>query len=256
MPREKFGGPWTIIKLGVLQDYINFYTTALKRQGFTLIYIDSFAGTGSMEGNSSGPELFEQQPLDGSAKIALSTIPSFDKYIFIEESESRLEKLKQIEIGQKDVSFHLGDANLQLLEILSSQDWSSSRAVLFLDPYGLGVTWETLLHIASTKAIDLWYLVNTLSMSRQLAKDFRKLEEEPYKAELIDRCWGETAWRDVLYTKSESLQATLFEDDEELFLREGGNSALDTYCKDRLKCAFPYVSDPKRLTNTKGHQLF
>jgi len=29
--RQRFGGPWTLIKLEVLEKYLNFYTTALKK---------------------------------------------------------------------------------------------------------------------------------------------------------------------------------------------------------------------------------
>ena len=45
----RFGGPWTIEKLDILEAYLDRYTTALKGQAFDLIYIDAFAGTGQVE---------------------------------------------------------------------------------------------------------------------------------------------------------------------------------------------------------------
>ena len=39
---------------------------------------------------------------------------------------------------------------------LCHKDWSSHRAVLFLDPYGMQVEWTTIEAIARTGAIDLW----------------------------------------------------------------------------------------------------
>jgi three-Cys-motif partner protein len=41
---------------------------------------------------------------------------------------------------------------------LCDKDWTSRRAVLFLDPYGMQVEWRTIEAIAATKAIDLWLL--------------------------------------------------------------------------------------------------
>ena len=45
----KFGGPWTIEKLDILEKYLDAYTTALKAQPFNLMYVDVFAGTGLVE---------------------------------------------------------------------------------------------------------------------------------------------------------------------------------------------------------------
>lgn len=41
-----FGGNWTEQKLGILEAYLDSYTTALKNHGFRLVYIDAFAGSG------------------------------------------------------------------------------------------------------------------------------------------------------------------------------------------------------------------
>ena len=43
-----FGGTWTQEKLGILERYLDAYTTALKDQHFKLLYIDAFAGTGQI----------------------------------------------------------------------------------------------------------------------------------------------------------------------------------------------------------------
>jgi three-Cys-motif partner protein len=43
---QKFGGAWTVIKIDILKQYLDAYTTALKSQPFNLVYIDAFAGCG------------------------------------------------------------------------------------------------------------------------------------------------------------------------------------------------------------------
>lgn len=46
---QQFGGDWTQAKLEAVRKYLVAYTTALKKQPFTLNYIDAFAGTGYRE---------------------------------------------------------------------------------------------------------------------------------------------------------------------------------------------------------------
>src|SRR5882724_12029945 len=102
-PAHRFGGDWTSAKLDVLKGYLAAYATALKSQPFRTAYIDAFAGTGyrtlRTEDAASTllfPDLAEESPvklLDGSARIALSSEPRFDRYIFIERDEQRCRAL-------------------------------------------------------------------------------------------------------------------------------------------------------------------
>ena len=81
--KQKFGGPWTVEKLNILSDYLNFYATALKKQPFKLIYIDAFAGTGHINIGDNVDEI-----IDGSAKLALQSNGNFTEYIFIEKTKN------------------------------------------------------------------------------------------------------------------------------------------------------------------------
>jgi len=81
MEQQRFGGDWTLIKLGILGEYLRAFTTALKNQPFRLVYIDAFAGTGRCKVNTSSGE----REVDGSARIALRVNPPFDQFVFIEE---------------------------------------------------------------------------------------------------------------------------------------------------------------------------
>jgi len=101
--KHAFGGSWTTAKLEVVAEYLSAYTTALKATPFQKGYIDAFAGTGYREprgGDEAGspsselpfPDLADEEPqalLDGSARLALKTVPRFDRYVFIERSQKR-----------------------------------------------------------------------------------------------------------------------------------------------------------------------
>jgi three-Cys-motif partner protein len=65
---HKFGGTWTVDKLEKVGKYVNAYSVALQRLRVKRIYVDAFAGTGTVDIRIDGNEI----TIDGSARIALS----------------------------------------------------------------------------------------------------------------------------------------------------------------------------------------
>lgn len=174
-----FGGDWTSTKLDVLTRYLTAYTVALNDKPssthpFKKAYIDAFAGTGyrTSRGDQASkaslnldlPDLADAGPqrlLDGSARLALKIQPRFDRYIFIERNKDRVQQLEALkaeflELAPR-ITIKRGDANREIRK-LCERNWSSHRAVLFLDPYGMQVEWDTIVAVAQTRAIDLWLL--------------------------------------------------------------------------------------------------
>jgi len=200
---HKFGGQHTDEKLDKLQAYLGAYSTALKHQNFRLIFFDAFAGTGDIKIGDDAPLLQsvdEYQPfIHGSARRALKLSTAFDQYVFVEKSRNKIKELTQLkdefpELANR-ITINQGDANTELQTFCAQTDWSASRAVVFLDPYGNQVVWETLVAIAETKAIDLWYLFPAgLGVYRQISS--RKGVHETHVASL-DKMLGTTEWQDV-----------------------------------------------------------
>jgi three-Cys-motif partner protein len=58
----------------------------------------------------------------------------------------------------KRCSLHEEQANTFLQAWSRRTDWTRTRAVVFLDPYGMAVEWRTIAATAATRAIDLWIL--------------------------------------------------------------------------------------------------
>lgn len=270
---HRFGGQWTDQKLEILDRYLTAYTTALKDKPtadrpFRKAYIDAFAGTGyrdaprmaELEGQGSlpFPELAEHEPqalLDGSARIALQSEPSFDRYIFIEKNAVRCDHLKRLrdEFPHKAdaISVENGEAN-ERIQALCNKDWRSHRAVLFLDPYGMQVEWKTIEAIAATRAIDLWLLfplgigVNRLlTRSGDIPTGWRRR---------LDLLLGTDDWFDEFY-KVERTQ-TLFGDDES-HLVKAGTETIGRYFNDRLASVFAGVAEsPAVLRNSSNNPLY
>ena len=266
-----FGGNWTSEKLAILAGYLSAYTTALKYQRqFTKGYIDAFAGTGYRTSRSKGTKnrsLFGEFPdlagddakalLDGSARIALKTEPAFDGYIFIEKNKRRsnaLEALKQ-EFPERKIKIQRGEANSELRKICHRVDWRTRRAVLFLDPYGMQVEWETILAVAATHAIDMWLLFPLgIGVNRLVTNDgniptaWRKR---------LDILLGTDKWFDEFY-KTETSLSTLFDDPGERPERRV-KAKIDTiaqYFTRRLEEVFPQVAKPRALRNSQGNPMY
>jgi len=248
---QKFGGPWTVEKLNILSGYLNFYTTALKNQPFQLVYIDAFAGTGKINiGNDN-----EYETIDGSARLALQAKGQFAKYIFIEKKKSFANELAEMvnqEFPHKKAHVKIinQDCNQVLVNICQQTDWRKTRAVLFLDPYAADVQWETLEQVASTKAIDVWYLFPFSAANRMMKKAG---EIDPAWQEKLNSIFGDNSWEAQFY--EESLQMNFF--NEATKERTVNRDSLKKYIETRLSTIFSKVSPNSRiLSNRKNSPLF
>jgi three-Cys-motif partner protein len=241
MVEHRFGGPWTQLKLDVLRKYLHFYAKALKNQKFQLIYIDAFAGSGSSTCCVNGEDI----QLDGSASIALNSTPPFDEYIFIENHAKRFSALKTLceSYEGKKIRLCSEDANGQVRKLCTETDWKNTRAVMFLDPYGLEVDWETIEAIANTRAIDLWYLFSLSGLYRQAALDLDAVDE--HKAARLTACLGTDGWEQAFYC--ENKQHDFFKDTPGQH-RHADVDVMEKFVKEeRLKAIFGAVAPPLRL---------
>jgi len=263
---QLFGGDWTEQKLAVLKEYLCAYTTALKKQPFRTVYVDAFAGTGYREVKDKGndeamifEDLAEDEPqefLDGSAQIALNVKPAFSAYAFVERSRKRvleLEKIKEHFPDRSDcICIKHSDANEYIQEWCAEMDWKSWRAVLFLDPFGMQVDWDTMKAVAETGTIDLWALFPVSAVNRLLVKDCDQLPDT-WKIRL-NRIFGSEEWRDVFY---EEKRQGVFPWAQGEVGKRGSLGIIAAHYQKRLASIFPNVADnPRTLTNSRNTPLF
>ncbi len=264
---HRFGGEWTTRKLAVLSKYLAAYTTALQNRRFVTGYIDAFAGTGyrsmrvrDQESSSDllFPDLANSEPqalLDGSARLALLVDPPFDRYVFIERSRQRcemLEALKDEFPERKDrIAVRTDEANRAIQE-MCGRDWSERRGVLFLDPYGSQVEWETIEAVAATKAIDMWLLFPLgIGVNRMLT---RSGEIPQSWRDRLDKLLGTKTWLDAFYQTRTT--PTLFGADDERIVK-ASIETIGRYFNDRLKAIFAGVADsPAVLRNSTGSPVY
>lgn len=270
---HRFGGDWTTEKLDVLANYLASYTTALrdkpsKDHPFRKGYVDAFAGTGYRDArrdDDSGepsqallfPDLAEKEPqslLDGSARLALKTEPRFNRYVFIERDAARCVQLENLKSEfphlANDIQIRRGDANAEIQE-LCRKDWSSHRAVLFLDPYGMQVEWKTIEAIAATKAIDLWLLFPLgIGVNRLLA---RSGDIPGSWRRRLNTLLGTEDWFEEFYRVEST--PTLFGEADRVV--KATTETIGRYFNERLKSVFAAVAEePKVLRNSVNCPLY
>lgn len=244
---HRFGGAWTLIKLDAIKQYLAAYAQALKGKHFRLLYIDAFAGSGSFEfDGDDGPVTY-----DGSARIALDTTPEFHELIFIEKKARRCQALRALasEYPNRAIRIIHGDANEELLQVCRATDWGATRAVIFLDPYGLTVNWRTLEAIAATRAMDVWYWFPLSAVYRQMTNDPRDIDAAKQAA--ITRILGTESWRDELYSPVPNMD--IFGDER---MERHSIERIQSFVQGRLDSIFAKTLKPKTvcLEGSEGRQ--
>lgn len=259
MSTHRFGGGWTDVKLAKLSEYLTQYRLIMdtneRAKYFKTIYLDGFAGTGLRQDSASQsredqfllspePDAEIQEYKRGSAAIALGLASPFHKYVFVEKIEKRAEELRALihreyEGLEKRCDVVTGDANSFLRRWCKETDWQAHRAVVFLDPYGMSVDWETIAGIAATRAIDMWLLFPLgTGINRLLTK--KALPPKDW-AEKVTRILGvsQEVWQPAFYAVS--TQFEMFEGEQQN-VKVADFASMGSFFIKRLESVFAGVA--------------
>lgn len=271
-------GPWARDKLDRLGKYLAAYTTIMKDQSWCegFHYVDAFAGPGGhsvredaqdarhaaqqalMEVSIFGSDQEEQRMfLAGSPRVALNVPHSFTNYIFVEHSPQRIADLQQLksEYGaRRRIHIRHEDCTKYLSQKVAANprlDWKSNRALVFLDPFGMQVGWQTIAELAQTKAIEIFLNFPVgMAIQRLLLRQPEKFTDAQRRR--LDDYFGSAQWFDVLY---KNRGKTLFGDEAQDKVEASGKSLLKWY-RERLRTIFAHVSKAALIRNTRGGHLY
>jgi three-Cys-motif partner protein len=267
MSDQLFGGNWTDQKLDKVRRYLHEYMKILKYKTWLRTeYIDAFAGTGYRAVREACPEeafLFDELESpeiegyrDGSSRLALGIDPPFGKYVFIEKSPEKCEELEKLKADYPLIAdrvvIHNREANECLSELCARpSDWRNRRAVVFLDPFGMQVEWKTIELIASTRAVDLWYLFPIGPVNRLLQRGGCR---QPGFSERLDLIFGTHSWEERFYSPRST--PSLFEGDASME-KTTDFSEIGNYILERLGSVFAGVAKKAYLMkNSRNSPLF
>jgi three-Cys-motif partner protein len=184
-------GAWGEKKYKLVGGYCEIFTTGMKNKWGKLVYVDLFAGSGFAKIKGT------DRILKSSALIALSVSHSFNKYIFCEANEEKLNALKtrvNREFPDADVDYILGDSNENIEKIISVIPKDSPGGVLrfcFVDPFSLNLHFKTIERLAAIGKIDFLIL---LALLMDANRNFVYYIKE--NSTKIDLFIGDSNWRD------------------------------------------------------------
>lgn len=133
-------GPWTEIKIEIIERYAREYSTILTKQPFIRkhVYLDAFAGWGQHYSKSKG------KIIRGTPRVALEIEPPFSEYHFIDIESSKIDELDNLknERPGRVYTYH-GDCNSILMhDVLPHISYAEyHRALCLLDPYSMQLNW-------------------------------------------------------------------------------------------------------------------
>lgn len=216
---KRFGGPWTEQKLDTFIAYVKAYLTIMnkQKQRWKTIYFDGFAGAGERIQKGSIGELkfefvYSKTALEdlgvfrGSIKRILE-LPQpywFDWYYFVDIDPEATESIKKLVEETKPgfadrIQIRQSDCNEQLIEMANKALKSGEYAALvFLDPFGMQVKWESIAALKNTRS-DVWLLLPSgVAINRLLPR--KGAIQNPQKLETF---FGLSidAIRDIFYTR-------------------------------------------------------
>jgi three-Cys-motif partner protein len=184
-------GKWAEEKHGLVSFYAKLFSTGMKDKWDERVYIELYAGAGYSRIRDTSTVIA------GSPIQALMLEHPFDKYIFCEEDPKSLEALKvrvKRTAPSAKVSYVPGDCDHHVDDILAEiPAHSRDHRVLslcFVDPYDIGIKFETLRRL-SIKYVDFLVL---LALYMDAARNYDNYVKE--KSVKIDEFLGSGDWRE------------------------------------------------------------
>lgn len=276
-----FGGNWTENKLDTFVAYVKAYLTILNKfkdkYAWKTLYFDGFAGAGThisqaKQENSlfnfdySEEELLETTVYKGAVARILE-LPEpfhFDQYIFVDVDKSNIEKLQQYRqyYNQLAIDIQQSDCNqalVQFAQALTAQD----AALIFLDPFGMQINWESIASLKQHKRSDIWILIPSgVAVNRLLTR-----KRELLYPEKLERFFGLSAKEilDIFYREKPKSQLSLFDieedtgvsfDEPKTKIADATEKIAEIYIR-QLKTIWEYITEkPLVLYNQSGRAIF
>jgi three-Cys-motif partner protein len=244
-------GPWSEIKLQIIEKYGPAYTRAFLKQGRNLkkFYIDGFHGAGVHVSKGT------KEAIEGSPARALKVSPPFDGFYFIDLNKDKTDYLRKQCEGRRNVTIFTGDCNDHLIkEVLPKIKYESyTRALCLLDPYGLHLDWEVMRDAGKSRAIDMFLNFPVMDINRNALPRNR----DKASADSIDRMnrfWGDDSWRQIAYV--ENPQQNLFGEPPDLIKQD--NDTIVAAFRERLRkvAGFSFVPEPLPMKNSNNAVLY
>jgi three-Cys-motif partner protein len=238
---------WTEIKLEIIKEYAQAYSTILNSQtspALYHIYIDAFSGAGIHYSKT------KKNFIPGSPLNALLIDPPFKQYHLIDLDRAKIDFLKGITKEFSNVTVYNDDCNKVLVNQVFPQclykDYK--RALCLLDPYGLHLDWSVIEMAGQMKSIDIFLNFPVADINRNVLWHDRDNVDDDQIARM-NAFWGDDSWKKVVYEK----EGNLFGYEE-----KADNVTIVKAFQKRLKevAGFSKVPDPIPMRNSNSATVY
>ena len=239
-------GYWSEIKLDIINQYAKAYSQILSTTNLHHVYIDAFAGSGKHISRTKG------SLVPGSPEIALSIVPPFKEYYFIEIAGAKVAELNKIVTNRPEAHVFQGDCNSILLADVFPKVLYKDyrRGLCLLDPYGLDLNWDVIKTAGQMESIEIFLNFPVMDMHRNVLWSNPE-RVKPADIARINMYWGDESWKEAAYR----LTPTLFGDT--VGIKEK-NRPIALAFKKRLEevAKFKYVPEPIPMRNSLGNIIY
>lgn len=209
-------GPWAKRKYHFLGRYLQMFSQGMKDKWPERHYIDLFASAGLARVRGTN------EIVRSSALIAATVPHSFTSLQFCEKDERKASALTQRldALGVLDRARVLcGDVNQLIDDILSPVPDRRALNVVFADPYGLHLDFETVGKIAAKRCDLIILLADNMDALRNWGTYYAGNPDST-----LDRFMGESGWRELLLSAGGDRVAQTFRERYQQRLQELGYS--------------------------------
>ena len=181
-------GPWAAEKYRRLGMYAEMFATGMKKTWPTRVYVDPFSGPGYSRIRDT------QKTVLASPLIALTVPDRFNRYVFSDESPQAVDALR-VRVARHgtgaDVHFLQGDANPLVHDVITAIPADGRTLTFcFLDPFSLGIRFQTVRSLAEARPVDFMILLALgVDANRNMAQ---YVKDESTR---IDDFLGNREWR-------------------------------------------------------------
>lgn len=237
-------GEWSERKIRIVTKYAGAYSRILAAQPHLKhYYIDGFTGGGQAVLRDTG------ETVETTARRILAIEPPFVGYHFVDADSEKAEAMRLACTSRSQAVAYCDDANRILPEIFAKIRYSDyQRALCFLDPYKVLLSWDVLAVAAANRALEAFIHFPTGDVQRNMLRR-DPAAVSPREVERMNAMWGDASWRDVGYTQ----QATLFGPET---VKQDIDVLLDAFAARLRSAGFTYVSRALPMRNSSNAILY
>ncbi len=237
-------GEWSERKIRIVTKYAAAYSTILARQPFLKhYYIDGFTGGGMAISRETG------EAVETTARRILDIEPPFVGYHLVDFDAAKASAMKLACARRPQATAYCDDANAILPMIFDKISYANfQRALCFLDPYKILLSWDVLKAAAANRALEAFIHFPTGDVQRNVLRHDQGAVSAA-EADRMTKMWGDESWRNAGYYE----QRNLFGSEQ---VKEDIGVVIEAF-SDRLRAAgFTHVSDALPMRNSSNAILY